>query len=87
MNVIDGRSPFLLKIEPEVQFELAVYVVDVVFGERDGVVEHVLELGQHVGDLPDDHGQGRDAGVRPGSYVGALRDYTQYFQSGTPSNF
>ena len=40
--------------------------------EGDGVVQHVLELGQHVRDLPDDHGQGGDAGVRPGRYVSAL---------------
>ena len=58
--------------EPEVKFEFAVDVVDVVFGEGDGVVQHVLELGQHVRDLPHDHGEGRDAGVRARRYVGAL---------------
>ena len=57
---------------PEVEFEFAVDVVDVVLGEGDGVVQHVLELGQHVRDLPHDHRQGRDSGVRPRCYVGAL---------------
>ena len=58
--------------EPEVKFEFAVDVVDVVLCEGDCVVEHVLELGQHVRDLPHDHRQGGDTGVRPGCYVGAL---------------
>ena len=58
--------------EPEVEFEFAVDVVDVVLCEGDGVVQHVLELGQHVRYLPHDHRQGRDTGVRPGCYVGAL---------------
>ena len=40
--------------------------------EGDGVVQHVLELGQHVRDLPHDHRQGGDTGVRPGCYVSAL---------------
>ena len=58
--------------EPEVKFEFAVDVVDVVLCEGDGVVQHVLELGQHVRDLPHDHRQGRDTGVRPRRYVSAL---------------
>ena len=60
------------KKSPEVQLEFAVDVVDVVFGEGDGVVQHVLELGQHVRDLAHNHGEGRDAGVRARRYVGAL---------------
>ena len=51
-----------------VQLELAVHVVDVVLGEGDGLVQHVLELGQHAGDLAHDHGE------RRGAAVGAHRD-------------
>ena len=72
------EAPFWQRTEerinkPEVEFELAVDVVDVVFCESDGVVQHVLELGQHVGDLSDDHGQGGDSRVRAGSYVCSLQ--------------
>ena len=34
-----------------VQLDLAVDIVDVVLGQGDGLVEHVLELGQHTRDL------------------------------------
>ena len=37
----------------EVELEFAVDVVDVVLGQCDGVVQHVLEFGQHARNLPD----------------------------------
>ena len=35
------------------------------FSQRDGLVQHVLELGEDAGDLPDDHGEGGGAPVSP----------------------
>ena len=35
-----------------VELDLAVDVVDVVLRQGDGLVQHVLELGQHARDLP-----------------------------------
>ena len=55
-----------------VQFELAVDVVDVALGEHNGLVQHVLELGQQAGDLPDDHGEGRGAAVGPAGDVASV---------------
>lgn len=58
--------------DAEVHLELAVHVVDVVLGQGDGVVQHVLELGQDVGDLAHDHGQSGGAAVGPGRDVGPV---------------
>ncbi len=57
---------------PEVQLELAVDVVDVVLGEGDGLVQHVLELGEDVGHLAHDHGEGGGAAVGARGDVGAV---------------
>ena len=48
-----------------IQLELAVHVVNVVFRQRDGLVQHVLKLGEHARDLADNHGEGRGAAVGP----------------------
>ena len=58
--------------DSKVELELTVDVVDVVLGEGDGVVEHVLELGQDVGDLAHDHGKGGGAAVGARRDVGAV---------------
>ena len=57
-----------------VQLQLAVHIVDVVLGESDGLVQHVLELGQHARDLPHDHGQCSGASISAGGDVSSIAE-------------
>ena len=73
---VDEHGTFPLGLvgdqNPKVQFKLTVYVIDVMFSQSNGVVQHVLELGQDVGDFSDDHGEGRGAPVGAGRDVGPI---------------
>ena len=48
-----------------IQLELTVHVVDVVLRQRDGLVQHVLKLGEHTRDLADNHGESCGAAIGP----------------------
>ena len=55
-----GALPFGLVRDQnsKVQLELTVHIVDVMFSQRDGMIQHLLEFRQDVGYLANDHGQG-----------------------------
>ena len=57
---------------PKIQFQLAIYIVNIMLCEGDGVIQHVLKLGKHVGDLSDNHGESGRSTIRPGGDVCAV---------------
>ena len=55
-----------------IKLQLAINVVNVVLGQRDGLVQHVLELGKNTRDLADYHGEGGGAAIRPDGDVSSV---------------
>ena len=58
-NEIDkhGTFPFGLigNQDFEIQFKLAINIVDVVFSQSNGMIQHVFKFGQNIGYLSDYH--------------------------------
>ena len=55
-----------------IKLQLAVNVVNVMLSQRDGLVQHVLELGEHARDLADNHREGGGASIRPDGDVSSV---------------
>ena len=55
-----------------IKLQLAINVVDVVLGQRDGLIQHVLELGKNTRDLADNHREGGGAAIRPDGDVSSV---------------